>query len=116
MFIINYYIDINRIYYMSKLLMISYLSKWIHFSSLFQALHDDKELLITNKKKNKKNKEKDDINSDSGVKKGPILKIVLFFLLFIHIASSCWISLGSDIYERKTWIDSAKDLNKDIFF
>ena len=67
------------LYCFVKVFIIAYIVKWIHFTSLYEVNANDD------------NSQKD---VKEGVKKGPLLKIFLFFLLFTHIASCIWITIG----------------------
>ena len=113
------------IYYISKLLFIVFLFKWIHYISLFDEEYKDdinfeqdtytkrnKYMLYNNTFYNTYiismilNKYVLFKNIFIRLFKAPMIKIVLFFILFLHIVSSLWIFIGNqnNLNHNNEWI------------
>ena len=96
-----------KISYISKCILIYYLRKWIHFSSIFE---------FKNKKfEKKKIKAKNEENDDSSGVDLVVMKIFLFFVLISHVSACIWIGLAKIDTENYSWI-SRNGLNDSSYF
>lgn len=92
---------IFKLYFVSKLLLLIHLRKWIHFSSIFQEKNKNIEKTLRDKGIKKQ-------SSDNSLIFASV-KIFLFFFMISHVTSCLWIAITDKKFipnkiENATWI------------